>query len=105
MTNLNFQCGDLNFTINMPKHGKAHEWQSGKAGSDIVNFHPRMFTMLRTIAIPGSVLVRVSPFYYTLDGTYVSFAGATYNLTPHIPATPHYVRLVLLGLDNTTHTL
>lgn len=105
MTALYYNCGDRVFQISMPGHGKAHEWQSGKPGSDLVNFHPRMFSLLRTTAIPTSVLVNVSVFYYITGGSYVVFPGGTYNLTPHIPTTPNYVRLVLLGLDTTTNTL
>lgn len=64
-----------------------------------------MFTLLRTTAIPDSILVNVSPFYYIKDGSYVTFGSGEYNLTTHIPTTPNYSRLVLLGLNTTTNIL
>lgn len=105
MTTLIYNCGDKAFTINLPNHHKAHEWSNGVPGSDPVTVYPRMFAHLRTTPISGQIRVNVSNFYWLENGVFKVFVGGTYNLTPHIPSTPDYVRLVALCFDTETEEL
>lgn len=106
MTTLNYSCGDKVFQILLPNHHRAHEWPNGAPGSDPVTVYPRAFAYLRTTPIENSILVNVSAFYWLdNDGNFQVFVGDKYNLTPHIPVTPNYVRIVALCLDISTKTL
>lgn len=105
MTDLVYNCGDNQFNVTMPAHHKAHEWSNTVVGSDVINVHPRMFSLLRTTVVPNSILVKTSSFYYVKDNAMTVFPESTTNLTSYIPAGTNMVRLVLVGLNTATNTI
>lgn len=102
---LNFACGDQVFQIHMPDHHAAHEWRNGVPPSDAITVHPRMFALFRGIVIPGSVLIKISPFYYIKTGEFQVFAETTLNTTPYLATAANKVRLAVVGFNIDTEVI
>ena len=105
MTVLNFSCGDQVFQIHMPDHHKSHEWRNGVPPSDALTVHPRMFAMMRGIVVTGSVLIKISPFYYVKDGAFHVVGETTLNTTPYLATTANKVRLAVVGFNISTEAI
>lgn len=105
MTTLDFKCGDKIFQVHMPDHASAHIWRNGVPPSDPITVHPRMFAMFRGLVIPGSVLIKISPFYYLKNGEFHVFPETTLNTTPYLATTANKVRLAVVGFNLTTEVI
>lgn len=105
MTVLQFDCDDQLFHIHMPNHGRAHSWRNGVPPSDAVNVHPRMFTLMRGIVVPGSVLIKISPFYYIKDNEFRVRGETTLNTTPYLATQANKVRLAVVGFNISTEEI
>lgn len=102
---INYSCGDKIFQLHMPDHHKSHEWRNGVPPSDAVTVHPRMFALFRGVVITGSVLIKISPFYYIKDGEFRVFAETTLNTTPYLATTANKVRLAVVGFNISTEAI
>jgi hypothetical protein len=105
MTVLQFSCNGQVFQVHMPDHHKSHEWRNGVPPSDAVTFHPRAFSLMRGIVVTGSVLIKISPFYYIKDGEFRVFPETTLNTTPYLATTANKVRLAVVGFNITTELI
>lgn len=105
MTVLNFNCGGQVFQVHLPGHHAAHEWRNGVPPSDAITFHPRMFGMMRGVVVSGSVLIKISPFYYLKDGAFHVFPETTLNTTPYLATTANKVRLAVVGFNIDTEAI
>lgn len=105
MTILNFNCNGQTFRIHMPDHHRSHEWRNGVPPSDAVTFHPRSFSLMRGLVVTGSVLIKISPFYYIKDGEFHVFPQTTLNTTPYLATTPNKVRLAVVGFNISTELI
>jgi hypothetical protein len=105
MTQISYKCGDKIFNIFMPDHAKSHEWRNAVPPSDALTVHPRMFSLMRGIVIPGTVLIKISPFYYIKNSEFHVVGETTFNTTPYLATGTNKVRLLVVGFNTATEQI